>query len=286
MSNYKFHMSKSEYKDFFDQNNSFTSGMEMQKMDGIFVSWATNPEKIQAMLPPCFEMAVPVVTTYIVNIDATNFAPIYNEAALIVPVVYKGVPGGYLQSLLLTGLGEPMATYMGREVVGLPKKKADAISITRHGDIVKAYVEKDGVRFIDIEMEIGQYNTKDGEQVFGGNASGAKVSNMLTYYLTYSIEHDKEGKMRFDNAKLLKSTNDTSYKVWLPATANVTLKPTINAPWADLEVIQVLGGGYSNHAMDNFHTFFVEDLDADSIMPYLLKARYDSAVFNQPNIKY
>ena len=285
MNNISFLLTPEEIKTYQAKGTTFGDGLKMDQEEGIFVAWVSNPEKVQKILPPPLKMLAPVATVYINNIDGTNFSTAYREACLIIPVLYNDAPGAYLVSLFVHGPGGAQAAFLGREMAGLPKKFADNISLTRVGDTVKAYVEKDGVRFIDVDMEIGAYNTPDAEQVFAGNKSGAVVGGD-SYFIKFDLEQDETGKMNFSNSRINMSTSKTLYHEWLPSSAKVTLQPAANAPWSELEVVQVLGAGYAKYGMYDFVTSELGKLNTEEVMPYLITARYDIDVINKPNRKF
>lgn len=285
MNNTSFVLSPEEVKSYKSPGTPLGSGLAMGKMEGIFVSWVTNPAKVQKMLPPPFKMLAPVATVYVVNIDDTNFGPSYSEAALIIPVFYEGAPGAYLASLLLQGTGAPMAAFLGREMAGLPKKFTDDVKVARIGDSVSAFVVKDGVRVIDVEMELGTYNVPDAVQIYGRNVPGESVPGD-SFFIKVDLDQVETGALNFSNARVIKSSGSTNFKAWSPASAKVTLQPCTNAPWADLEVLQVLGGGYSIHSMTDFVSSEIAKLNTEEVMPYLLTARYDIDIIGKTTRKF
>lgn len=282
-----FVLSPEEYKESFGKGTVLGSGTRMDKVEGVTVVWASNPETIKKMLPPPLQMAAPIVIAYISNLDETNYGPSYNEAGLFVPVIYNNVAAPYFVSALLdiNGAGTPMGAFLGREIDGMPKKTVDKISVTRIGDSVKAYVEKDGVRIIDVDMELGAYNTPDAQAVLGAVKSGAVVKGE-TYFTKVDVNGSPNGGISFTNARLLLVRMTTSYKEWLPGSAAVTLQPHSNIPWAELAVGKVLGGGYAKSGFGEFSGTEVAKLNTDEVMRYLLVSKYDIDLINKENRKF
>ena len=66
-------------------------------------------------------------------------------------------------------------------------------------------------------------------------------------------------------------------------TVTLTLGESANDPWADLPVVQVLGAGYTRFKMVDFVSTVVADVDADAVVPFLLKGRYDSNLRSRPS---
>jgi acetoacetate decarboxylase len=282
-----FVLTPEEYKHSLAKGTVLGSGCKMDNVEGVSAAWATNPETIKRILPPPLQMAAPIVIAYISNLDGTNYAPGYNEAGIFVPVIYKGTPGAYFVSCVLdvNGAGTPMGAFLGREADGMPKKIVDKISVTRVGDSVNAYVEMNGVRVIDINMEIGTYNTLDAQAVFGGVKSGAVVPGE-TYLTKVDLDGAESGGLHFSNARLLLNKMKTSYKEWLPGSAEVTLQPHSNVPWAELVVGKVLGGGYAKYGFGGFSTKEVQKLNTEEVMPYLLVGKYDIELLDKECNKY
>lgn len=282
-----FVLTQEEYKHSLAKGTVLGSGCKMDNVEGVSLVWATNPETIKKILPPPLQMAAPLVIAYISNLDGTNYGPGYNEAGVFVPVIYQKSPGAYFVSAVLdvNGAGTPMAAFLGRESCGMPKKLVDKISLTRVGDSVKAYVEKDGIRIIDVNMEIGAYNTPDAQAVFGGIQPGAVVPG-ATYFTKVDLDAEENGALTFSNARLLLGGMKTRYKEWLPGAAEVTLQPHANVPWAELAVGKVLGAGYGKSSWGEFSTAEVAKLNTEEVMPYLLIGKYDIDLIDKENRKF
>lgn len=128
---------------------------------------------------------------------------------------------------------------MGREMAGMPKKACDSIIVEKNGDTAHGAIIKDGVTLLDCSLKLGSYNTPAGEQMFGANVPGNVVKND-TFLLKYDLEQADDGHMYFDNGRVLVTHSNSEYEYWMPATAEVTLTPCNNAPWASLPVNKCL----------------------------------------------
>jgi acetoacetate decarboxylase len=283
MEKVSFVMTPEEIKSF-KEGTFMTKGACLDGFEGIYASWVTNPDAVKRILPPPLQFVLPVATIYIANVSEPNYALPYMEGAICVPAVYDGVVGLYFAGMLLTGPGAQMATFLGREGGGISKKFADDMRVTRMGNCVKAYIERDGVRIIDVEAEIGQYNTEDAKKVFGAMAPGATVPG-CSYLFKFDFGQSADGKTCFTNGRLRRSTSSILFKDWEPATAKVTLMPSINDPWAELGVVQVLGAGYTRCDMHLIADNDLAQVNADEIMPYLMKGKFDSVYLGKPNRK-
>lgn len=275
----KFYLTQDEYKKLYSDGAIFNTGLEMNEMKGIWLAWETDPEAIKALLPPALGFVAPVVMTYIVNAN-TKFAGTYNEVALLLMCQHQGMPAGYLQSMFVEGPGASQAAFFGREMAGMPKKICDSIVIDKDGDNASASVSKNGTTFLECTVKLGEYNTPAGNEIFAGNIVGEVVHGGLTYLMKYNLEQAEDGHMYFDNGRILTTESDTLYETWTPGTATITLTDNENSPWASLPVNQVLAAGFGKYSMFNFTTKKVGDFDVEENIPYLLRARFDSPLFN------
>ena len=98
---------------------------------------------------------------YVVNIREPTFAPWYMEGGIGLMVKLGDKTGIYFLGLQLSGPGALMGAFTGRESSGLPKKLCDRIAVNRTGNKGRCLIERKGVRLLDIELEIGQYNDPD-----------------------------------------------------------------------------------------------------------------------------
>lgn len=285
MKEYSFKLTDEEIVKCFEDGSAFKSGLRMDREEGITVAWVTDSEKAAAILPPPLELLAPVVTCNVVNIDGNNFARVYQETYLAIPVTYKGVPGIYMPSLFLHGPGAYMGAIVGRDATGTPKKMADDISLLRRGETAHAYMVKDDIRVIDIELEFGEYNSPQAKDMFKANEEKG-ISSGSCYFVKTNLEVTEEGGMEFQKTRLTTSTGTTQYFEWTPASATIRLNPCENAPWSELKVVDVIGGGWSRFAISNGACKELCKMnDADAI-PYLVKGLYDVDVINKPNRKY
>ncbi|MDO4311836.1 MAG: acetoacetate decarboxylase family protein [Eubacteriales bacterium] len=285
MKEYSFKLTDEEMIKCFEDGSAFRSGLRMEREEGITVAWMTDPEKAAAILPPPLELLAPIITCNVVNIDGTNFARVYQETYLAIPVTYNGVPGIYMPSLFLHGPGAYMGAIAGRDATGTPKKLADEISLLRRGDTAHAYVVKDDVHVIDIELEFGEYNLPEAKEMFKANEENGTVDGAC-YFIKTDLNVNDQGGMEFRNTRLTTSTGSNQYFEWTPASAKVTLNPCENAPWSELEVVKVIGGGWSRFAIANGACTELCKMNDKDVIPYLIKGLYDVDIINKPNRKY
>ena len=112
----------------------------------------TAPAGLTApLIPPPLEQAdLPGGLVFIAEYPRTNLGPGYREAALFIRCKYRGQAGSTCLSMPIDS--EPRM-HNGRDVFGFPKKLA-RISLTREGSRVQGWVERYGVRFVEIDLEV------------------------------------------------------------------------------------------------------------------------------------
>jgi acetoacetate decarboxylase len=275
MTNPSFVMTSDEMHSF-KHGDYMTTGAVLGGFEGIYVSWQTDPQAIKKILPAPLDFFLPVATAYVANIAKPNYAVPYLEAGIGVPAIYEGAMGFYFINFQLKGEGAMMATFLGRENGGIPKKFADELVLNRDGNAVKAYVERDGVRLIDIEAAIGVYNTPDAATLFAPYSPGA-VADGCNYLFKFDFDQMPDGTTAFSNARMRQSLSKSIVHEFLPATCKVTLQSSENDPWAELPVVNVLGGGYTNLDMHLVADRTVCQVDMDEVLPKILKGKFDKA---------
>lgn len=258
----------------------------MYEQEGIYVSWLTDPKVIKRILPPPMKMVAPVVTAYIINIQKPTFCSRYTEGACAIPCTCNGEEGVYWISFMLSGPGAVMGTVAGREMAGIPKKIADEICVERIGNYAHAHIIRQGIKIIDVEVDIcGQYNNVAAYNIYGDPKPGEEAL-LKGFFYKYDMNKDDNGIVKFTDGRVITCNFDTTYHTWEKGKAKVTLQPSIQDPWAELEVIEVLGAGYATDDINLSLTKEVCKVDIEEAIPYLLAARYDKGALNQEEKVY
>jgi acetoacetate decarboxylase len=220
-----------------------------------------------------------------VNIREPTFAPWYLEGGIGVMAKSGDKTGIYFFNLQLSGPGALMGAFTGREGSGLPKKLCERIVVERTGDYGHCYIERKGVRLVDVTLEMGRYNTPDCsfegencEQVPGGKITGGGC--LLHKY------HIDNG---FKDMNIIFYNSPTRYYSWERASAVVTLNSSVDDPYGAIPLQRVLGAAWSK--CDNF----VEDMSVIyrypqektmEAMQYLFPGRYDQSLLGKPTQIY
>ncbi len=115
-------------------------------------SFETKAETAARLLPAPLEPAdAPTALVFIAEYPETNLGPGYREAALFLHCKHRGEAGSYCLSMPIDG--EEVRCTNGRDVFGFPKKLAK-IHLERRENRVHGWVERHGVRFFELEVEL------------------------------------------------------------------------------------------------------------------------------------
>ena len=250
----------------------------MGGQDGIYFTFMSDMGTIASLVPPPLEPAMPLVSGYIVNINEPAFAKPYREAMLGVYVRYKGTVGMYPVSFLLSGPGAEMATYLGREKTGLPKKLCDSledIRIERDGDRIRGIVERHGTRLMDVSMKLGEYNNPMVGDIYSNPEPGKKTGGTSFYFLT-GMEPNEQGQSVFNRVSLISNVAEYTYRTWTPGKVSIRLQSSQDDAWGELPVLQNMGGAYAENDLEMKEMYIVERLDVETALPYLLTTRFDT----------
>lgn len=266
----------------------FMKGGAMNSQEGIYLFGITDP-RVKELLPPPLELvdpANPMFYIYIVNIREPTFAPWYMEGGIGLMAKYQNKAGVYFLSLQLSGPGALMGTFAGREYSGLPKKLCERIVVERVDDSAHCFIERKGVRLIDVELEIGKYNSPDFHTE--AEASMTQKEPLVTEGGCLSHKY-RIGMDGFKDMELLFYDSPTRYYSWEPASAMIELRSSIDDPWAEVPVVQVLGAGWAK--CDNWvnsltSLYKYKDGEAANAIQYLFSGRYDRCTLCQSHQHY
>lgn len=270
---------KTSFRTSPEEMLNFGKVSRMENQEGVYLAYLTDPAAIAKILPPpLVPFPTPVVTVSVCHIANPTFADDYYETILGVYAFYGKQLGLYTVSLLLGGKGAEMATQCGRDNGAIPKKLDAEFVIRRHGDLVTANVARRGTEIVNISMKLGSYNNAMAGALYQFPEAGKKTYGGGFYY-HFDRLPDADGKAKFTNGALLTNLCEYTYQSWEPGHANLTLRSSIDDPWAELPVVSVIGGAYAKNDLLIQKLRLAETVDAEKIVPYLLTARYDRTVF-------
>lgn len=253
----------------------FLKDTVMYDQEGLYLTWATDQAVLDKILPPQVKAVAPVTFAYIINIQKATFGARYTEAALGIPAICEGVQGVYWLSFLLAGPGAEMGTDCGREFVGIPKKLGDDISIRRIGDKVFASATRHGIKIIEVEMDItGEYADEAALGVLGDPQPGDTISLPGIFY-RFSYEQTRDGDVKVFDSRFVQMAFDITYHSFEKGTAEVTLRDSIEDPWAEVACLKLLGAAYIKNDIDLSWSEDLCQADYEEVAPYIYSARYD-----------
>jgi acetoacetate decarboxylase len=218
------------------------------------VMFQTRPEIVAKLLPPPLEPTdSPDGLMFIAQYPETNLGPGYREAALYLKCRYQGEEGTYCLEMPITAEAR---MHNGRDIFGLPKKMAD-IYFEREGDRVHGYVERFGIRFVDIKI-----------QLVGELPNSPETGPTFLFKAMPRIDL----KPGFDGPVLLAKQRTTieasKFEVGVP---EITFQPSATDPWADVEIVTVMAGFCMLSDNTMLPGEILGEVDADAFLPHYFK---------------
>lgn len=218
------------------------------------VMFGTRPEIVARLLPPPLEPTdAPAGLIFIAEYPTTNLGAGYREAALFLRCRYKDEQGTYCLSMPIDN--EPRM-HNGRDIFGFPKKMAN-IHLERQGDRVFGWVERAGVRFVQVE---------------------ANMSGTLPELPPQGKNFLFKGMPRVDLQPgfdgpvfLVSQQTDVQMKQCDIGTGTVTLLPSEADPWAEVEVVNVFAAFHlvSDNTMQPGKV--LTEVDPEGFLPHYFK---------------
>ena len=261
----------------------------MNSIEGILLFGIADPS-VKQFLPPPLELVdpvKPVIYLHIGCIREPSFAPWYMEGGIGVMAKYGEKTGLYYFSLQLSGPGALMGTFTGREGAGLPKKLCEKIVVERTDEHGHCRIERNGVRLVDVELEMGRYNEPafrfEAEQCQGaprGFLSEGGGCLLHKYRMDGAEVRDME---------LIFYDSPTRYYRFEPAAATVKLNSSIDDPWGEIPLRSVLGAGWfvnDNWVAGTSVLYRYPQEAATETMRYLFAGRYDRSLLCREHQRY
>lgn len=212
------------------------------------VSFLTTPEVYERLLPPCFEPADRPLVSIGIGRWQSNCVGDYAGGSVSLAVRHKGTDGGYAVTMWMDN--EP-AVVFGRDVFGEPKKLA-ATNLLQSGDYARAWIERHGVRLVDIEATLGDdlgpsevervaYNIRSRPAADGIGLDGPAVLTAATFRTSIALRREGVG--------------------------NVVLNGTPHDPVDEIEVVSVVGAEYQQHDIVG-RCEAVDTIAAEDFLPF------------------
>lgn len=228
------------------------------------VFWETKLEVVKRLLPPPLQPSKrPLAIAFVAHYPRTNFGVSYSESALFLRAEFNGEEGNYCLAMPVTN---DMALGLGREIFGYPRKIGN-IQIHRRGKDVEGLTERRGVRFFEVKTELtGKFNVEDAQNILGEVFNLAANQVVITYNFKYFPKPEGQG---FDyHPRLIREEVEICPLSLEVGEAEILLRASDFDPWAEVEVVRVLGALYTvgNNAMRKGRV--VAEADPLAFMPY------------------
>jgi len=246
--------------------------------------YAIADPSIKSLIPPPLELVEPaLLTIYVSNINKPTFAEPYMEGGIGVLTKLKdniGVThtGLYYFNLQLCGKGSQNAAFMGREEAGLPKKFANSISLKRVHNKISLHVERNGIRLLDANLQVGSYNDP---RFSNGLESLDPRKGLMQEGAVLTHRYNTDDANGLHNMRIFYYNSPTFYFHYEPAYANVKLQSSKYDPWGEIKIAKILGGSWArnnNSVIDVTSIYSYADADALNVMRYLYTGRFDPLV--------
>ena len=219
------------------------------KILGVMIE--TKPELIKSLLPPPLEPGNdPQALIFIAEYPQTNLGPGYREAALFIQCQYQGEKGNYCLSM---PIDDEARMHNGRDIYGFPKKMAN-IHLERKDQKVAGWVERRGIRFVEIRAEISD--------------TLPEVPKLGPTFL-FKAMPAADLTSGFDGPVfLVRQQTEIELKSLEIGTAQLNLCESDHDPWAEIKVEKVIVAYYlvSNNRMQPGKV--VAEVDPETYLPY------------------
>jgi acetoacetate decarboxylase len=191
----------------------------------LFVDFLTDPEIAAHVLPPPLEPADTPRISAMIGRWQSNCVGDYCGGAIYVAARHEGVDGDYVLAMYMDA--DP-AIILGRDLFGEPKKVARS-QLYRSGSRFRAWVERGGVRLIDIQADLPEdVGPSEGEGVNFNFKARPAVSGS-------GLEED---------AILTLANFHITVHAARAGTGSVTLGSTVHDPLDELRIASVLGARF------------------------------------------
>ena len=224
------------------------------------VDFLSTPAFVASVLPPGLEPTELPRMTVLVGCWQSNCVGDFDGGAIYIEARHKDIVGDYVLSMYMD---RDQSTIYGRELFGEPKKQCST-RLFRRGQRLNGCIDRCGTRLIDLDVEL---NTDHGP----GEAVGVNFS--------YKAFPATNGLGLEWDAALTVATFQTIMLVNGAGSGAVTLKGLVHDPLEDIEIVEVLCGGYiEGDLIAKCET--VAHIDAEAFLPYALGRTDDWSALN------
>ncbi len=238
--------------------------------------WTIDEAVARRVLPPRMEpfmpLGKPVMLAYISYFGRPEFLYPYTEGALFMLVQCAGRIGVYCFAMPLDGNDQAMDA--GRQFFGYPKKQA-FVKLEQRGDKFYGFVERNDVRFFELEMTVGEplNDLQAGPAIIGAEGPGSLEDDVII--LKYDTDN-LVGEELVRNVRVNAQRNVTQFHERVNAHVDrMTFSPSEDDPWIELAPPSsdcILGGQFIRYetAMKPATCIYTYDKsEYDALLPYV-----------------
>lgn len=189
------------------------------------VDFLTDPEVLAAVLPPPLEPTDNPLVNVMVGRWQSNCVGDFHGGAIYIAASHRGVPGRYVLSMWMDG---DVPTIYGRDLFGEPKKLAKS-GLNRRGDHYSAWVERGGVRLLELSADLP-------EDLGPSEVDGVNFN--------FKARPAADGSGLEEDAILTLARFHTVIRVNRAGTGSLTLHGTVHDPVDELPVRELVHADY------------------------------------------
>jgi acetoacetate decarboxylase len=230
----------------------------------LMIDFLTRPETVKEILPPGLEPTAEPMVTAMVGRWRSNCVADFTGGAIYVMARHKEIEAPYVLSMFMD---QDSAIVFGRDLFGEPKKQAHT-TLQRRGDFMHGYVERHGVRLIDIRATF----TKD---LGPATASGKNFNIKAT--------PAANGEGCEDDPVLTLAEFDNRLSVRREGTGVLRLGSTVHDPLGDLKIVKVVRANYVEGDLFT-RCRAITRLDRTAYVPYLYGRLDDWSQLDTENV--
>ncbi|MFG1378749.1 acetoacetate decarboxylase family protein [Xanthobacter autotrophicus] len=168
----------------------------------LVVDFLTRPQIVASILPPGLEPAAKPVITVTIGRWRSNCVGDFTGASVQVSARHGDLEGAYMLAMYMDS---DRSVFFGRDLFGEPKKMART-SLHRHGPQMHGYVERDGVRLIDLRATLGpdagaarialrNFNIKATPSCTGVGCEDAPLLTVVDFDCAFAVRRKGEGRI-------------------------------------------------------------------------------------------
>lgn len=189
------------------------------------VEFLSDPDFVAAVLPPPLEPAGTPAVNAMIGRWQSNCVADFFGGAIYVAARHEGIEGRYVLAMYMDN---DVPTIYGRDLFGEPKKLARS-QLHRRGDSFNAWLERGGVRIIELRADLPEdLGPSEGEGV-NFNFKARPAANGV------GLEED---------AILTRATFQSIVRVARGGSGSLALRGTVHDPLDEIPVAEITGASY------------------------------------------